>query len=87
MSVVIALHAGRKILRWPQKGMVGKSIGCKVVDGSLDALRNITYVKTGCAAWRTASADQVNEICEPSGAFVEILRHIGGGTGEFHSVV
>lgn len=47
----------KSVLDVPQRGRVVRMIGCKAVDGSLDALRNITFVKIEFVVSKTTWAD------------------------------
>lgn len=50
----------------------------KVVDSSLVALRNITYMKIECVAQKTAPSEQVDGICGSLGVSVEAHKQYWG---------
>lgn len=63
-SIVIALLAGR-IGDDPQKGLVARALVHRVVDGSLVALRNISFAMTECVVQRSALSEQADRFCRP----------------------
>lgn len=59
-----------------------RTMGCNLVDGSLDALRNIAYVKIECVESRTVLMGQAYGAIECFDACEEAHETTGGKTDE-----